>query len=178
MALLAIAIGIGATTAVFTPSIVFFSALFPIRMRAAWYRWECWRRSTPTSSMFAVEYFDLRDPGPFEALTSFQAGTIDCDLSENNPLRMQCLRVEAGFLKTLGVRLAAGREFSREEDAPNGPGWRSSLIPYGNRASRATLMSWDEPFRLTGSQQPSLAYCRQISKRPRWCGPMCFFPSP
>ena len=34
---------------------------------------------------------------------------------------MRCLRVEGNFLDTLGVRLAAGRAFSAEEDRPNGP---------------------------------------------------------
>src|SRR5580704_8261517 len=129
IALLAIAIGIGATTAV-------FSAVDRILFRPLPYSNEDRQVSVgmlaPLDNnefMFAVEYFDLRrDPGPFEALTSFQAGTIDCDLSEHNPLRMQCLRVESGFLGTLGVKLAAGREFTREEDVPNGP--RLAIISY------------------------------------------------
>src|SRR5205807_463485 len=49
-----------------------------------------------------------------------------CDLTEQSPLRLRCLRIERNFLDTLGVPLAAGRAFSPEEDAPNGP--RVALI--------------------------------------------------
>jgi putative ABC transport system permease protein len=72
--------------------------------------------------MLADAYFDLRrNPGPFVAVTSFQAGEMACDLTEQSPLRMRCMRVEGNFLDTLGVRLAAGRAFSAAEDRPNGP---------------------------------------------------------
>jgi len=129
MALLTIAIGVGATTAV-------FSAVDRILFRSLPYangnRLVSVGMLAPLDAnefMFAVEYFDLRrDSGPFEALTTFQAGSNDCDLTENNPLRMQCLRVESGFLQTLGVRLAAGREFARQEDVPKGP--RLAVISY------------------------------------------------
>ncbi|HME10544.1 MAG TPA: ABC transporter permease [Bryobacteraceae bacterium] len=128
-ALLAIAVGIGATTAV-------FSAVDRILFRPLPYANEQRLVSVgmlapldTNEFMFAVEYFDLRhDPGPFEEVTAFQAGALECDLSENNPLRMQCLRVESGFLKTLGVPLAAGREFTRQEDIQNGP--RLAIISY------------------------------------------------
>ena len=85
--------------------------------------------------LLADAYFDLRrNPGPFAAVTSFQAGAITCDLTELSPLRMRCLRVEANFLDTLGVRLAAGRSFSAEEDRPNGP--RVALISHALWRSR------------------------------------------
>src|SRR5262249_32729916 len=52
--------------------------------------------------LLADGYFDLRrNPGPFEAVTSFQAGAFACDLAEYNPLRLRCLRAEANFLETL-----------------------------------------------------------------------------
>jgi hypothetical protein len=52
------------------------------------------------------------------AVTSFQAGAIACDLTEQSPLRLRSMRVEGNFLDTLGVRLAAGRPFSAAEDRP------------------------------------------------------------
>jgi predicted permease len=121
-AVLAAAIAIGATTAV-------FSAVDRILFRPLPYRDEARLVSAgmmaPLDSnefLLADAYFDLRrNPGPFAAVTSFQAGAIACDLTEVSPLRMRCLRVEANFLDTLGVRLAAGRPFSAEEDRPNGP---------------------------------------------------------
>ena len=119
-AVLAAAIGAGAAV---------FSAVDRILFRPLPYRDEARLVSAgmmaPLDSnefLLADAYFDLRrNPGPFAAVTSFQAGGIACDLTEASPLRMVCLRVEANFLDTLGVRLADGRPFSAEEDRPNGP---------------------------------------------------------
>ena len=118
----AAAIAIGASTAV-------FSAVDRILFRPLPYRDEGRLVSAGIMApldtnefMLADAYFDLRrNPGPFVAVTSFQAGGIACDLTEQSPLRMSCMRVEGNFLDTLGVRLAAGRPFSAEEDRPNGP---------------------------------------------------------
>src|SRR5580765_4263956 len=126
-ALLAATIAIGAGTAV-------FSAVDRILFRPLPYRDEGRLVSTGMMApldanefLLADAYFDLRrSPGPFEAVTSFQAGAIACDLTEVSPLRMRCLRVEGNFLDTLGVRLAAGRSFTTEEDRPNCP--RVALI--------------------------------------------------
>jgi predicted permease len=134
-AVLAAAIAIGASTAI-------FSAVDRILFRPLPYRDEARLVSagmmTPLDSnefLLADAYFDLRrNPGPFAAVTSFQAGAIECDLTEQSPLRMRCLRLEANFLDTLGVRLAAGRNFSAEEDRPNGP--RVAIISHGLWRSR------------------------------------------
>ncbi len=134
-AVLAAAIAIGATTAV-------FSAVDRILFRPLPYGDESRLVSTGMMApldtnefLLADAYFDLRrNPGPFAAVTSFQAGAIACDLTEVSPLRMGCLRVEANFLDTLGVRLAAGQPFSAEEDRPNGP--RVAVISYALWRSR------------------------------------------
>jgi predicted permease len=134
-AVMAAAIAIGACTAV-------FSAVDRILFRPLPYRDDGRLVSAgimapldTTEFMLADAYFDLRrNPGPFDAVTSFQAGAIACDLTENSPLRMHCLRVEANFLDTLGVRLAAGRAFTAEEDRPNGP--RVALISHALWRSR------------------------------------------
>src|ERR1017187_6672827 len=118
----AAAIAIGASTAV-------FSAVDRILFRPLPYHDEGRLVSAgimapldTTEFMLADAYFDLRrNPGPFVAVTSFQAGGIACDLTEQSPVRLRSMRVEGNFLDTLGVRLAAGRPFSVEEDRPNGP---------------------------------------------------------
>ena len=115
-------IAIGASTAV-------FSAVDRILFRPLPYRDEGRLVSAgimapldTTEFMLADAYFDLRrNRGPFVAVTSFQAGAIACDLTEQSPLRLRSMRVEGNFLDTLGVRLAAGRPFSAAEDRPNGP---------------------------------------------------------
>src|ERR1035438_9809563 len=121
-AVAAAAIAIGASTAV-------FSAVDRILFRPLPYRDDGRLVSAgimapldTTEFMLADAYFDLRrNPGPFVAVTSFQAGGIACDLTEQSPVRLRCMRVEGNFLETLGVRLTAGRPFSAEEDRPNGP---------------------------------------------------------
>jgi predicted permease len=136
MAIFAAALGVGSTTAV-------FSAVDRILFRPLPYANEDRLMSVGMMApldtnefMFASEYFDLRhDPGPFAAVTSFEAGAPACDLTEQqNPLRLHCLKVESNFLEVLGTSPVIGRMFSREEDRPNGP--RVAAISYGLWQSR------------------------------------------
>src|SRR2546422_913617 len=53
----------------------------------------------------------------------------DCDLNEQDSLRLACAQVTAGFLPTLGLAPHIGRNFAPEEDAPNGP--RTALLMHG-----------------------------------------------
>ena len=134
-AILAAALGIGATSAV-------FSAVDRILFRGLPYADEDRLVSvgmmTPLDTnefLLAEPYFDLRrHPGPFEEVTSFQAGSIPTDLTETNPVRLSALRLEANFLKVFGIRPLAGRTFTREEDSPGGP--RVAMISYGLWRSR------------------------------------------
>src|SRR5689334_8284172 len=134
-AMLAAALGIGASAAV-------FSAVDRVLFRPLPYGAEDRLVSVGIMApldtvefMLAGNYADLRhNPGPFSSVTAFQAGGSSCDLTEQNPLRLSCLRIEANFLDTLGVRPAAGHMFSRQEDLPNGP--RVAMISYGLWRSR------------------------------------------
>jgi len=75
-------------------------------------------------------YYDWRDnQKPFEAMTSENAVTRQCDLTERNPAQLSCPKVEANFLPTLGISPVLGRNFLPEEDRPNGP--KVALISYG-----------------------------------------------
>src|SRR5215468_8265476 len=121
-AVLAAALGIGASTAV-------FSAVDRVLFRPLPYREEARLASVgilapldTNEFLLASGYFDLRrNPGPFESVTAFQAGTAACDVTESSPLRLNCLRLEANFLETIGVSPPVGRAFTREQDRPNGP---------------------------------------------------------
>jgi putative ABC transport system permease protein len=134
-AILASAVGIGASAAV-------FSAVDRVLFRALPYRDEARLVSVgmlapldTAEFLLADAYIDLRrHPGPFAAVSAFQAGASACDLTEASPLRLDCMRVEANFLDALGVRPIAGRGFTREEDLPNGP--HVALISYGLWRSR------------------------------------------
>jgi putative ABC transport system permease protein len=86
--------------------------------------------SLESEFMLGYFYYDWqRNQKPFEALTSEDATTGECDLSERNPAQLSCESVEGDFLATLGISPILGRNFLPEEDLPNGP--RVALISYG-----------------------------------------------
>jgi predicted permease len=79
-------------------------------------------------------FFEWRDnQKPFESVT-FETGYGDCNLTEANPVHLHCISVAQNFLPTLGVAPVAGRNFTPEEDAPNGP--RVAMISDGLWLSR------------------------------------------
>ena len=84
--------------------------------------------------MLGGSYYEWRDhQQPFEVLTS-ETGVESCDLTEERPARLNCAGVEASFLPTLGISPVIGRNFTKEEDTPNGQ--RVALISYGLWQSR------------------------------------------
>ncbi len=128
-AVFAAALGIGATTAVFSvvDRILFRSLPYPNEDRLV-----SAGMMTPLDTsefLFAGAYLDWRrNQTPFESITSFTAGVADCDLTENNPTRLGCASVEANFLPTLGFSPFLGRTFEEHEDRPNAP--KVALISY------------------------------------------------
>ncbi|MEO8736768.1 MAG: ABC transporter permease [Edaphobacter sp.] len=94
--------------------------------------------SLETEFMLGYFYYDWqRNQKPFEALTSEDATTGECDLTERNPTQLSCESVEGNFLPVLGVSPILGRNFLPEEDLPNGP--RVALISYGLWLNRYNL---------------------------------------
>ena len=135
-AVLALALGIGSSTAVFSfvdrilfrdlpypagDRLVTVGMLAPIEQR---------------EFMLGSDYVVWRaQQAPFAAMTSFDAsGVSDCDLTAPNPERLRCAYVESSFLPTLGVQPLLGRNFTAEEDRPSAPS--VALISYGLWKSR------------------------------------------
>ncbi len=124
-----LAVGIGATTAV-------FSVVDRILFRALPYAHDDRLVSVglvapiiPQEFMLGGSYYEWRDnQKAFEAFTS-ETGANACDLTERNPARLSCASVEQNFLPTLGIAPMLGRNFLPEEDRPNGP--KVALISYG-----------------------------------------------
>ncbi len=131
---LTLMLGIGSTTAV-------FSVVDRILFRSLPYRDSDRLVSVglvapiePQEFMLGGSYYEWQDhQKPFAAMTS-EIGVEPCDLTENNPARLDCARVEANFLPTLGVSPVVGRNFTADEDRPNGP--RAALISYSLWRSR------------------------------------------
>jgi putative ABC transport system permease protein len=66
-------------------------------------------------------FFDWRDQQkPFSSLT-YESGFGDCNLTDGDPVHLQCSNVAQNFLTTMGMVPEAGRNFALEEDVPNGP---------------------------------------------------------
>jgi predicted permease len=120
-AIVTLALGIGATTAV-------FSVVDRILFRSLPYAHD--DRLVSVGLVQSLErqeftlggfYYEWRESQrPFESMT-FERGTHECNLTESNPLHLQCGWVAQNFLSTLGVSLEAGRNFMPEEDVPHGP---------------------------------------------------------
>jgi len=161
-AVVTLALGIGATTAV-------FSVIDRILFRSLPYAHDDRLVSVglvapimPQEFMLGNSYYVWKESQtPFEAFTSW-SGVNRCDLSEVNPAHLACANVEADFLPTLGNGPVLGRNFLPEEDVPNAP--RVALISYGLWQSRfgkaedvlgKTISIDGEPTRIIGVLSPT-----------------------
>jgi putative ABC transport system permease protein len=134
IAVLTLALGIGATTAMFS---LVDGALF----RGLPYPHENELVSVGVLApiidgefLFAGNYLSWRrDQKPFSGFTS-STGVSDCDLTEGHPLRLACGRVDADFLPAFQIRPILGRNFTPEEDRPRGT--KVLLLTYGLWQSR------------------------------------------
>jgi putative ABC transport system permease protein len=135
VAILTLALGIGATTATFS---VVDRILFRSLPYAEDDRLVSFGVTAPFESrefMLAPDLVEWRpQQKPFEGVTAVEPGSTDCDLTEQNPERLNCGKVDAAFLPTLGLKPMLGRNFSDDEDRPNGPS--AALLSYGLWRSR------------------------------------------
>src|SRR5467141_364018 len=135
IAIVTLALGIGSTTAVFSvvDRILFRSLPYPHDERLVSFG----DKAPFEANEFVLgpDYVDWKKAQtPFESVTSFVPGGADCDLTEQNPVRLKCALVESTFLPTFGIRPLLGRNFTPEEDRPNAQ--RVALISYGLWRSR------------------------------------------
>lgn len=135
VAILTLALGIGASTAVFSvvDRVLFRSLPYPHDDRLVSFGVKA--PFEGIEFMLAPEYAVLRSQStPFESMTSLTPGGADCDITEENPVRLSCALVESTFLSTLGIRPIVGRDFVRDDDHPDAP--RVALLSYGLWKSR------------------------------------------
>ena len=131
IAILTLALGIGASTAVFSvvDRVLFRSLPYPNDDRLVSFGVKA--PFEGIEFMLGPEYVVLRAQpgGPFESMTSLTPGGADCDITEANPVRLNCASVEANFVSTFGLHPAVGRDFLAEDDRRNAP--RVALISHG-----------------------------------------------
>jgi putative ABC transport system permease protein len=129
IAILTAALGVGATTAVFSvvDRVLFRSLPYPHDERLVSFGVKA--PFEGIEFMLAPEYAVLkRQAGPFESMTSLTPGGADCDITEENPVHATCALVEANFLSTFGIHPIVGRDFVPDDDRPNAP--RVALLSY------------------------------------------------
>jgi putative ABC transport system permease protein len=78
---------------------------------------------SPPEIMWERAYFQFWQPPPepFRAVTSILGRGAPCDLTEERPERLTCMRVESSFLDVLGVNVLLGRNFASEDDRKGAP---------------------------------------------------------
>jgi predicted permease len=119
-AVLTLALGIGANTAMF--GVVNATLLRPLpyaqpsRLVMVWNHWTNWPQ-TWLSQPEAADYAQQRDV--FASLSPFFTGAVNLT-GNGEPERVRSGFIPAGFLATVGVHPVNGREFTAQEDQPNG----------------------------------------------------------
>jgi predicted permease len=121
VAILTLALGIGANTAIF--SVVQGVLLAPLPYhepdRLVIVLLNNFRLKSPTYLSYR-DFIDWeRAAPPFEKMSAFAWRSFDLS-SPGNPEHVEGSEISSSFLSTLGVRLALGREFSAEEDRNGG----------------------------------------------------------
>jgi putative ABC transport system permease protein len=125
-AILVLALGLGASTALFA---ALDRALFrplpyanPDRLVSVGLLMPFPGRGTPVETMMDKPYVQLWAPplAPFASVTAL-GGTNTCTLGEAQPAELLCARVDASFLRVLGVTVTAGRDFTTEDDVRGAP---------------------------------------------------------
>ena len=158
VAILTLAIGIGANTAIF--SVLDRDLLRPLPYPDA-DRLVLFGMLIPSFDsrpfLFTSSYLQLGANAPFESMASWRAGVSGCDLTEESPSRLACVRAESKFLRTFGVSPILGSNFSSEADGPSAPPvclisyalWKSRFG--GSAAALGQTLSLDgQPTRVMG----------------------------
>jgi putative ABC transport system permease protein len=124
IAVLTLALGIGANTAIFSvvDGVLLRPAPFPDMNRLVMV-WETDRKSGTTREPASVpDYQDFQQRATqFASLSAFAAGEATLTPAQGDPSRLAALAVSHDFLSTVGIAPLLGRDFRAEEDQPGGP---------------------------------------------------------
>jgi putative ABC transport system permease protein len=119
IAVLTLALGIGANTAIFT--VVNSVLLRPLPFRDPSRLVLVVEKSKfPTITVSYQNYLDWRDQShSFESMEAIYGANMTLT-GKGDPERLVARRITAGFLPALGIALAIGRNFTAEEDRAGG----------------------------------------------------------
>ena len=121
VAVLTLAIGIGATTAIFSAvNPILFSPLPYPDARRIMMIWEMRSGGSPIAVTFASFHGVSEQNHSFSAMAALKAWQPSMT-GASQPERFQGQRVSAGYFRTLGLAPALGRDFQQEDDGYQGP---------------------------------------------------------
>ena len=123
VAILIVAIGIGASTAMFSTvhAVVLKPLSLPEPDRLVTVYETNLERNVPFFSVSVPNYVDFKARATsFAAMAAVTWRAMNLT-GRGEPQLIQVRTVTANFLGTLGVRMAQGRDFTADEDRPNGP---------------------------------------------------------
>ncbi|PYU49920.1 MAG: hypothetical protein DMG53_04100 [Acidobacteria bacterium] len=164
--LLALALGIGANTAIFTVvnTVLLQPLAYPQPDRLVQLE-----LSSPqgNGNVTSIPKFNVwrEQTQAFQDVAAYDFGGPGVNLTGGDrPEQLKGIRVSAGFFKVFGARLAAGRTFSTEEDRPGGPAlvvvsgglWRRRFGADPNLVGKSIALG-DEPYTVTGILDSSFA---------------------
>jgi len=132
--ILAVALGIGATTAVFSvvDRILFRSLPYPHADQLVTFGYVA--PIEPTEFLTGPDYAEWSKAQNAFASTASYDYVQDCDITQAPPARLACAHVSSTFLPTFGIQPLLGRDFTRNEDTANVP--RVALLFYSLWKSR------------------------------------------
>src|SRR6266850_3886597 len=158
-AILALALGIGANTAIFTVvnTVLLQPLAYPEPERLVQLE-----LSSPqgNENITSIPKFNVwREQNQvFQDVAAYDLGGPGINLTGGDrPEQLKGIHVSAGFFRVFGARLAAGRTFSADEDRPGGPAivvvsgglWRRRFGADPNFVGRSITLG-DEPYTVTG----------------------------
>jgi putative ABC transport system permease protein len=122
-ALLTLALGIGATTAVFSVvnAVVLRPLPYPEPDRFVNLGWQWGGEGDPTGALTTTKFAYFREHSEaFTGVATYQGLTPDVE-TERGAVEAVGMRASQDFFHVLGWEMAAGRPFTAEEDSPGGP---------------------------------------------------------
>lgn len=135
IALAALALGIGANTAIFTVVNAVLLQPLPYQQPDRIMKLGRQFRTGVGYSNSIPKYMAWRQNDVFDALALYDFGALAMNLGSGDPPQtVKSLRVSAEYFKVFGVSPIAGRTFSQSEDLPNGPA--VAVISYGVSQAR------------------------------------------
>ena len=122
IALAALAIGIGANTAIFTVVDAVLLQPLPYAQPDRIMKLGRQFRTGVGYSNSIPKYMAWRQNDVFDAMALYDFGALAMNVGSGHPPQtLKGLHVSGDYFKVFGVSFVAGRSFSQSEDLPNGP---------------------------------------------------------